>query len=189
MSQVRQGFFWTSNFLLYFAELIRKLNHKVAIPLPLMRWQGHDTSEIVSHFRAFLLAEVANHVIPLIIVLGDHIEIEGRHVEVEGFVVQKELRDVGEVLAVHSLIVIAVAVHFEDAQIVHPVDLVARRTLRITALHGLHVERAFLHVTVKLLVGQKEVQTVLADKELERSSKRNLHNLCARSDRTPLEMD
>ena len=130
MSQIRQRLLRTPYLPLDLAQLVRELDHKMSVPLSLMRWQRHDTREIVPHFRAFLLAEIPDHVIALVVVLRHHIEIERRHVEVERFVVQKELGDVRQILAIHALVIIAVPVHFEHAQIVLPVDLVAWRALR-----------------------------------------------------------
>ena len=130
MSQIRQRLLRTPHLPLDLTQFVRELDHEMPVPLPLMWRQRHDTREIVPHLRAFLLAEIPDHMIALVVVLRHHIEIERRHVEIQRFVVQKELGDVRQILAVHALVIIPVPVHFEHAQIVLPVDLVAWRALR-----------------------------------------------------------
>lgn len=166
MAQIRQRLLGGSHLLLNLAQLVGELNHEMSIPLALVWRQRHDTRQIVPQLTALLLTEVPDEVITLVVVLRHHVEIKGRYIEIQCFVIQEQLRDVRDVLCVHALREITVAVHLEHRYVVLAVDLVAWRTLYVTQLRHAHEEGALLHVAMEFLVCQEEAETVLADEEL-----------------------
>jgi hypothetical protein len=50
LSQIRKGFFWSSNFLFYEAELIAKGNKKLSIAFSLEEREDKNAREIVLSF-------------------------------------------------------------------------------------------------------------------------------------------
>ena len=86
----------------------------------------------------------------LIVPLHEHVEQERLHIVVERLVVEEELREQTQLLAVALL---QLPVHLEHRQRAVLVDLVARRV----------PHRAFLHVALELLLCEQVVQTELAD--------------------------
>ena len=83
-------------------------------------WHGHDTGDVVLLQAVLLLAEVTHQVTPVLVVVGKHVKEEWFDIVVESLVVQEELDQETEVLAINF---VCVAVHLKDTEVVLPVDL------------------------------------------------------------------
>lgn len=86
--------------MLQLGELVRQGNKKLAIARALIRRKSQNTGQVVILTGIFLLGEVANDVIALLVRLAQHVEEEGVHVVVECLMVQEELGKEAEVLAI-----------------------------------------------------------------------------------------
>mmetsp|Transcript_41598 Transcript_41598/g.106452 ORF Transcript_41598/g.106452 Transcript_41598/m.106452 type:complete len:349 (+) Transcript_41598:700-1746(+) len=109
---------------LLFGELVREGDEEAAVALALVRRQREDARQVVLLLRGLLLGKVAHHVVPRGVVLREDVEQEGVHVVVERLVVQEELGEVAQVLAVHLLLA---PVHLKHGDVAVAVDLVAGR--------------------------------------------------------------
>ena len=80
--------------------------------------------------------------------------------------VQEQLRNVGNVLGVHPLGIVAISVNFKHRNVPFAVNLVSGRALRIMLAAQLYKEGALLHVAVQFLICKKKTEAVLADEQL-----------------------
>lgn len=100
------------------------MNEKSTIPLSLVLWHGHNARHIILLLAVFLFGEVSYQVAALLVILGEDVEQKGLHIVVEGFVVQEQLGQQTEVLAVD---LVGVAIHLEHGDVATAVDLGSRR--------------------------------------------------------------
>ena len=99
-SQVGEGLLRGSDLALGAREEVGKVDEEAAVALPLVRRQRQDARHVEVLARVLLLAEVADEVAPFCVCNGHDVEEEGLHVEVERLVVQEELGQQAQVLAV-----------------------------------------------------------------------------------------
>ena len=148
-TQIGERFLWGARLALHAGEEVAEIDQEAAEALSLVLRHRHDARDVVLLLAGLLLGEIADEVAALAIVLGQHVEEEGLHVVVEGLVIQKQLGEETEVLAVDLA---GHAVHFEDGEVFVAVDFVGRRVKPVAlgpvalqdppALHVLEAELA-----------------------------------------------
>lgn len=101
-----------------------KVNKKSSIGLFLIRWQDHNATEVELLQGSLFLGEVAHQVEAFArVVHSGHVEEKGLHIVVEGFMIQKQLSQDTQLLAVEFG---HLTVNFEDRDILTSVDLISR---------------------------------------------------------------
>ena len=139
-----------ADLLLDLREQVAEVDEEAAEALVHVLGQDEYARQVVVHDRLLLLGEVADHLegARALVVLGEHVEEERLDVVVERLVVEKELGEQAQVLAVD---LVELAVHFEEAHRVLAIDLAARRMtphalLQVPLQHRvrLHVDEAVL---------------------------------------------
>jgi hypothetical protein len=145
--QVGSGASSTPHALLLFVQLTER-DEKLAIPLALVRRKREDAGEVVVFGRRLLLREVADDVGATLVDLREDVEQEGLDVVVQRLVVQKQLGEEAQVLAVYGVVL---AVHFKDGEGAVPVHLIPWRVpelalalVPLQRLRSLHVLQAKL---------------------------------------------
>ena len=147
--QIGERFLRRARLALHAGKQIAEVDQEAAKALALVLGHGHDAGDVVLLLAGFLLGEVAHEVAALAVVLGQHVEEEGLNVVVEGLVVQEQLGQEAEVLAVDLA---GHAVHLEDGEVLVAIDFVGRRMKPVAlgpvalqdspALHVLEAELA-----------------------------------------------
>mmetsp|Transcript_26858 Transcript_26858/g.46853 ORF Transcript_26858/g.46853 Transcript_26858/m.46853 type:complete len:210 (-) Transcript_26858:65-694(-) len=139
-AQVAQRLLGRAHLPLALRELVGEADKQLAIPLPLVGGEGEDAGQVVLLGGVLLLAEVPDEVRPLVVHLAQHVEQERVHVVVERLVVQEELGEQAQVLAVE---LVGLAVHLPQGEVLVAVDLAPRRvppaTLRLVSPQRLPV--------------------------------------------------
>ena len=161
--QVGKGPLRGPHLVLPLREGVREGDEKLPVALALMRRERQDARQVVVLRRALrLLGEVADRVAPALVHDAQHVEEEEVHVVVQCLVVEEELGEVAQVLAVDLLLL---AVDLEVGQghrvavpvlVRVPVDLVPR---------GVQL-RDLLHVPLQLLLALEEAEVEFAEVEL-----------------------
>mmetsp|Transcript_13381 Transcript_13381/g.54027 ORF Transcript_13381/g.54027 Transcript_13381/m.54027 type:complete len:489 (-) Transcript_13381:661-2127(-) len=111
--EVRQRSLRGPDLALLLAQLVREGDEHLPVPLALVRRQRQDARQVVSLLGALLLAEVPDHVVALGVNLAQHVKQKRLHVVIQRLVVQEQLREQAQVLAVHPRLP---AVHLVHAQ-------------------------------------------------------------------------
>mmetsp|Transcript_23262 Transcript_23262/g.78156 ORF Transcript_23262/g.78156 Transcript_23262/m.78156 type:complete len:417 (-) Transcript_23262:9-1259(-) len=152
-TQVREGPLRGAELPLALGELVGDGNHELAKALALVAGEREDAGQVVVLRGDALLGEVAHHVGPGLVAVADDVEEKGLDVVVERLVVQEELGQQAQVLAVDAL---HARVHLVHGHVRVPVDLVPRR-----------VEEAAPgpHVSLQLGPARKVAEVVLAEVE------------------------
>lgn len=96
------------------------MDEKSAEALPLVLRHRHDAGHVVLLLAMFLLGEVSDEMATFAVVLGEHVEEERLDVVVERLMIEEQLGEEAEVLAID---LVGVAVHLEDGDVATPVDL------------------------------------------------------------------
>lgn len=104
--------------------MLTKIDEKPSESLPLVLRHGHDAGHVVLLLAMLLFGKVAHQMAALLVVLGEHVEEERLHVVVERFVVQKQLSQQTQILAVD---LVHVPINFENGQVLTSVDFRGRR--------------------------------------------------------------
>lgn len=131
VAQVREGLFWSSNFLFDETKFVAERDEELAVPLALVEGKYEDAAEIVLCF--LYLREVAGQVILVILDFTENIEKENAHILVKILMVEEELRQKGQVLAVNGIF-ITIDLEYSYFVLLVPIDLVARRVVKRTCL-------------------------------------------------------
>ena len=105
----------------------------------------------------FLLAEVAHHMATVLVAYGHNVKEEGLHIVVQSLVVQEELGNETQILAIDLLLL---AIHFKHADFTVSVDLIPGRMS-----HG-----AFVLVSLQRLLFLHILETKLTYVEFLRVS-------------------
>ena len=127
-AEVGEGPLRRAHLVLLLGQLVGEGDKELAVPLALVGRQREDARQVVPLLAVLLLAEVAHDVAPALIRLREHVEQEQVHVVVQRLVVQEQLGQEAQVLAVHLLLA---AVNLEHRHAVVPVNLVARRVQQL----------------------------------------------------------
>eukprot|EP00968_Pinguiococcus_pyrenoidosus_P023974 scaffold4148_cov240-Pinguiococcus_pyrenoidosus.AAC.4 len=114
LTEIAQGLLGGSHFLLPLAELVAEGNDEAAVALPLVAREREDAREVVAQVGMLLLREVSHGMVPSVVKLAQDVEEERIDVVVERLVIQEQLREVAEVLAVFGL---DHPIHLEDANL------------------------------------------------------------------------
>ena len=142
-AEVGQGFLWRARLALDTGEEVAEVDEEAAVALTLVLGHCHDAGHVVLLLARLLFGEVADKMAALAVVLGQHVEEEGLDVVVERLVIEEELCQEAEVLAVDLT---AHAVHLEDRKVGLAVDLVGGR-VEPGALSAVSLENAAaLHI-------------------------------------------
>ncbi len=110
-AQVGERLFWTARLALVSRQQVAEVDQVASIAGALVLRHDHDAGDVVLLGAVLLLAEVADEVAAVGVVLGEDVEEKGLNVEVEGLVVEEELGDEAQVLAIDFA---RVAVDFKD---------------------------------------------------------------------------
>mmetsp|Transcript_10752 Transcript_10752/g.46588 ORF Transcript_10752/g.46588 Transcript_10752/m.46588 type:complete len:318 (-) Transcript_10752:532-1485(-) len=161
LTKVRQGPLRGPNLPFAPGNLVRHGDQEAAVPLALVRRQRQDARQVVILVGALLLAEVPNHrvFVGSLVELGHDVEQERIHVKVQSLVVQEQLGQQAQVLAVHLVRV--------------PVDLPKRQprfALVVPRVPVNHAPGRVGHPAPRLVLQQRHLvlhvlQTVLAHVE------------------------
>ena len=121
MTEVTQGLLWRSALPLFKGEGIAELDDELAVALPLTERHYQDAREVVVCIP-LLPREIPHQMISHGIVLAEDVEVEGVDVVVQGLVIEEELGNETQVLAIGLLVL---CVHLKHRDTVISVDLVA----------------------------------------------------------------
>ena len=84
------------------AEFVGERDEELPVTLALVRRQSEDAREVVVFLGVLLLGKVTHHVVALRRLFRQDVKQKGLHVVVQRLVVQKELGQQAQVLAVHA---------------------------------------------------------------------------------------
>eukprot|EP00588_Corethron_pennatum_P010154 CAMPEP_0194273278 /NCGR_PEP_ID=MMETSP0169-20130528/6646_1 /TAXON_ID=218684 /ORGANISM="Corethron pennatum, Strain L29A3" /LENGTH=333 /DNA_ID=CAMNT_0039016179 /DNA_START=671 /DNA_END=1673 /DNA_ORIENTATION=- len=130
LPQVAEGLLGTAGLALALGDLVAQRDDELPVSRPLVLRKREYARQVVVLGALLLLAEVSHDVTPRAVALRDDVEPEGVHVVVEGLVVQKELGEEAQVLAVDALLL---PVHLESGDRAFPVYFPAGGTTPVAA--------------------------------------------------------
>ena len=108
---------------------VTKIDQETSKAHFLILWHDHNAGYIVLLLTGLLLGKIPHQVTSLAIVLGQDVEQKGLNIVVQGLVVQEELGEKTEVLAVDFT---DCTVHLVNGDVVFPVYLVGGRMEPLT---------------------------------------------------------
>lgn len=148
------------------SEFVGEVDYELAVALLLVEGQHQDAVEVVVLLvEVLILREVAHDVVAELVVLGQHVEEEGVRVVLHELVVQEELGQVGQVLAV-GLVDLPVDLEHRVLALVVLVDEVPRRAHHLALLHVPHqAVRVQVEVQAELAEVQRPVVVVALGEE------------------------
>ena len=114
--------------------VLTEVDEEPAEAFALVLRHRHDTRHVILLLAVLLLGEVAHQVAAHVVVDGEHVEEEGLYVVVERLVVEEQLGEEAQVLAVD---LIDVSIHLKYREFAVAVDLVGGRVVQ-TALFLQH---------------------------------------------------
>ena len=143
VAEVGERFLWRAAAALALREQVAHLDQKVAPAAALVDRQRHDAAHVVVHWAQLLLAKVADKVGAVRVGLGEDVEEERLDVVAQRLVVEEELGEEAQVLAVDLVLA---AVDLEHGHAAAPVDLLAGRAVHDALGPVTHRHEPALHV-------------------------------------------
>lgn len=133
-------------------KFVAEGDEELAVPLALVEGEYEDAAEIVLCF--LYLGEVTGQMILVILDFTEDIEQENAHIFMKILMVEEELRQKGQVLAVYWIF-ITIDLEYSYFVLLVPIYLVPRRV----------VKRTCLGMPLQLCLQGEETQTKIADVE------------------------